>query len=89
MDVPVSSLKPAVGHCLGAAGGVELALTVLAMRHGFLPPTLNLTDPDPECRLNHVPPAGLERRVNVAVKVAAGFGGHLGIVVLRRGDRTT
>ena len=89
MDVPVSSLKPAVGHCLGAAGGVELALTVLAMRHGFLPPTLNLTDPDPECRLNHVPPAGLEQPVNVAVKVAAGFGGHLGIVVLRRGDRTT
>jgi 3-oxoacyl-(acyl-carrier-protein) synthase len=87
--VPVSSLKPAVGHCLGAAGGVELALTVLAMRDGFLPPTLNLTDPDPECRLNHVPPAGLERDVSVAVKIAAGFGGHIGIVVLRRGDRAT
>jgi len=87
MGVPVSSLKPAVGHCLGAAGGVELALTVLAMHDGFLPPTLNLTDPDPRCDLNHVPPTGLEGNVNVAVKIAAGFGGHIGIVVLRRGDR--
>jgi 3-oxoacyl-(acyl-carrier-protein) synthase len=85
--VPVSSLKPAVGHLLGAAGGVELALTVLAMRDGFLPPTLNLTHPDPACELNHVPPTGLERDVNVAVKIAAGFGGHIGIVVLERGDR--
>ena len=85
----VSSLKPAVGHLLGAAGGVELALTVLAMHDGFLPPTLNLTDPDPECNVNHVPPGGLEREVNVAVKIAAGFGGHIGIVVLQRGDRIT
>lgn len=87
--VPVSSLKPAIGHLLGAAGGAELALTILAMHHGFIPPTLNLTDPDPECRLNHVALAGVERELRVAVKISAGFGGHIGIVVLERGDRNS
>lgn len=86
--VPVSSLKPAVGHLLGAAGGTELALTVLAMRDGFIPPTLNLNEPDPECTLNHVANQGIERELNAAVKVAAGFGGHIGIVVIERGERS-
>ena len=87
MRVPVSSLKPAIGHLLGAAGGAELALTVLAMRDGFLPPTLNLNDPDPSCALNHVANVGREQPIDVAVKIAAGFGGHIGIVVLERGGR--
>jgi 3-oxoacyl-(acyl-carrier-protein) synthase len=84
--VPASSLKPYVGHCLGAAGGVELALTVLAMRDGYLPHTLNLEDPDPACSLRHVTAGGERRQVKVAVKISAGFGGHIGIVVLKRGD---
>jgi 3-oxoacyl-(acyl-carrier-protein) synthase len=87
MRVPVSSLKPAIGHLLGAAGGAELALTLLAMRDGFIPATLNLNACDPECTLNHVAKVGIERHINVAVKIAAGFGGHIGIVVLERGDR--
>ncbi|HUV39990.1 MAG TPA: beta-ketoacyl-[acyl-carrier-protein] synthase family protein [Planctomycetota bacterium] len=86
--VPVSSLKPAVGHLLGAAGGIEFALTLLAMRDGFIPPTLNLTDPDPACRLCHVTGPGLRRDVNVAVKISAGFGGHIGVVVVERGGRS-
>ena len=85
--VPVSSLKPAIGHLLGAAGAGELALTVLAMRDGFIPPTLNLNEPDPECKLNHVANEGIERKLNVAVKVAAGFGGHIGVLVIERGER--
>lgn len=87
--VPVSSLKASIGHLLGAAGGVELALTVLAMRDGFVPPTLNLNDPDPLCDLNHVARRGMKRKLNVTVKIAAGFGGHIGIVVLEKGERTT
>jgi len=87
MHVPVSSVKPSIGHLLGAAGGAELALTVLAMRDGFIPPTLNLEEVDPQCRLNHVAKQGIEREVRVAVKIAAGFGGHIGIVVLERGGR--
>ena len=88
-DVPVSSLKPAIGHVLGAAGGVELALTLLAMRDGFVPPTLNLNHPDPACRLRHVTGAGMRCDVNTAVKISAGFGGHVGIVVLERGGRSS
>ncbi len=84
----VSSLKPAIGHCLGAAGGAELALTVLAMRDGFLPPTLNLTDPDPACELNHVAKVGRSHDIRSAIKIAVGFGGHIGIVVLERGRRS-
>jgi 3-oxoacyl-[acyl-carrier-protein] synthase II len=85
--VPVSSVKPAIGHLLGAAGGAELAVTLLAMRDGFLPPTLNLTDPDPACALHHVANVGRAADVRIAVKIAAGFGGHMGIVVLQRGGR--
>ncbi|HUW55481.1 MAG TPA: beta-ketoacyl-[acyl-carrier-protein] synthase family protein [Planctomycetota bacterium] len=85
--VPVSSLKGAIGHLLGAAGGTELALTLLALRDGFVPPTRNLNDPDPECELNHVVGTGIERELKLAVKVAAGFGGHVGVVVVERGGR--
>ena len=60
----------------------------LAMRDGFVPPTLNLNDPDPQCDLNHVANQGAQRQLNVTVKIAAGFGGHIGIVVLERGERT-
>lgn len=87
-DVPVSSLKASIGHLLGAAGGVELALTLLAMRDGFLPPTLNLTDADPACDLHHIIGGGITREVRTAVKISAGFGGHIGIVVLERGERS-
>jgi len=87
-DVPVSSVKAAIGHLLGAAGGVELVLAVLAMRDGVLPPTLNLNDPDPACALNHVANVAAEREINTAVKISAGFGGHIGIVVLERGERS-
>lgn len=84
--IPVSSVKAMLGHCVNAAGSVELALTALALRDGFAPPTLNLTDPDPECDLDYVPLVGRAQGLEHALKVSLAFGGHVAALVLRRAD---
>ena len=87
-DLYVSALKSMLGHLVNASGSVELALTTLALRDGFVPPTQNLTDPDPECDLNCVPLIGQAKRVQVALKLALAFGGHLVAVAIRRWNNT-
>jgi len=77
-----SSLKGAIGHLLGAAGSVEFAATLLAMRDGVVPPTLNLQDP--EFDLDFVPHVARQRRIDVALKLSLGFGGHLVAGLIRR-----
>ena len=72
----ISSTKSMVGHLLGAAGGVEAAVTVLALREGVIPPTINLEHPDPECDLDYCPNHAVERRVEYALSNSFGFGGH-------------
>ena len=84
--VACSANKAQIGHLLGAAGAAELALTCLAIRDGFVPPTLNLTDPDPECDLDATPLVGRARPIRAALKLSIGFGGHLAAAVLRRPD---
>ena len=79
-----SANKAQVGHLLGAAGSVELAITALSIRHGFAPPTLNLDDPDPACNLDATPHQGRTLDVPAALKLSLGFGGHLAAAVLRR-----
>ena len=83
-DVCVSSLKSMLGHMINAAGGVELALTVMAMRDGFAPPTLNLTDPDPELTFDGLPLVGRRTRFQHALKLSVAFGGHLVAIALGR-----
>jgi 3-oxoacyl-[acyl-carrier-protein] synthase II len=82
--VPISSTKSETGHLLGAAGALETIITTLAMRDSFVPPTINLTDPDPSCDLDYVPNEGREADVDVALTNSFGFGGHNAALVLRR-----
>jgi 3-oxoacyl-(acyl-carrier-protein) synthase len=79
----VSSTKSQVGHCLGAAGAIEILATVLALHHGFVPPTVNLDEPDPECDLDYVPGVARAERVRIALSNSYGFGGNNTSVVLR------
>jgi 3-oxoacyl-[acyl-carrier-protein] synthase II len=81
--VACSANKSQIGHLLGAAGAVELAIACLSIRDGFVPPTLNLTDPDPACDLDATPLAGRARSIRAALKLSIGFGGHLAAAVLR------
>jgi 3-oxoacyl-(acyl-carrier-protein) synthase len=83
-SVCVSANKSMLGHLVNASGSVELAITALALRDGFAPPTLNLTDPDPECDLDCVPLVGRVRPLEHALKLSIAFGGHLAAIVLRR-----
>jgi 3-oxoacyl-[acyl-carrier-protein] synthase II len=81
---PVSSTKGATGHALGAAGALEAVFTVLALHHGVLPPTINQTSPDPECRLDTIPNVARAEQVEVALSNSFGFGGHNSVVAFRR-----
>jgi 3-oxoacyl-(acyl-carrier-protein) synthase len=80
----VSATKSMLGHLVNAAGSVELAITTLALRDGFAPPTLNLTDPDPECNLDCIPLVGRPSRFQTALKISVAFGGHLAAVAVER-----
>lgn len=80
----VSSTKSQLGHMLGASGGVELVLTVLAIVHGVIPPTINYHTPDPLCDLDYTPNQARERRLDVAMSNSFGFGGHNASLVVGR-----
>jgi 3-oxoacyl-[acyl-carrier-protein] synthase II len=81
---PVSGTKGATGHCLGAAGAVEATFTILSIRDGKLPPTINYEVEDPTCDLDYVPNEARDADVKVAVSNSFGFGGHNACVVFRR-----
>jgi 3-oxoacyl-[acyl-carrier-protein] synthase II len=81
---PVSGTKGATGHCLGAAGAVEAMFTILSIRDGRLPPTINYEVEDPTCDLDYVPNEARDADVKVAVSNSFGFGGHNACVVFRR-----
>ena len=85
-QIPTSSTKSETGHLLGAAGALETIITALAMRDSFVPPTINQTDPDPDCDLDYVPNTGRAADVPYALTNSFGFGGHNAVIVLRRWD---
>ncbi len=84
--VAVSSNKSMIGHCLGASGAIEAVATVLTIVNSLVPPTINLTDPDPECDLDFVPLESRFMRVDAAASNSFGFGGHNVTLVFRRID---
>ena len=83
-NVSVSSTKSMTGHLLGAAGGIEAVITVMSLRDGFLPPTINLNNQDPECDLDYIPNVGRKKQVEYALSNALGFGGHNGVLIFKR-----
>jgi 3-oxoacyl-[acyl-carrier-protein] synthase II len=83
-NIAVSSTKSMTGHLLGAAGGIEAIISIMAMRDSFLPPTINLHDPDPECDLDYVPNQGRKKEIEYALSNALGFGGHNGALLFKK-----
>ncbi|REK15932.1 MAG: beta-ketoacyl-[acyl-carrier-protein] synthase II [Planctomycetota bacterium] len=82
--ISISSTKSQLGHSLGASGGVELVLSVLSLRDGVVPPTINLETPDPACDLDYTPNQPRERALSVAMSNSFGFGGHNASILVGR-----
>jgi len=82
----ISSTKSMTGHCVGAAGAIEVLICVKAIEDGFYPPTINLENPDLEhgCDLDYVPNVGVEGEIDFAASGSLGFGGHNGVVLMRK-----
>jgi 3-oxoacyl-[acyl-carrier-protein] synthase II len=83
-SIPLSSIKSMVGHLIGAAGAVEAAALALTLHDGVLPPTINYTQPDPDCDLDYVPNTAREMPVRTALSTSFGFGGQNAALVMRR-----
>ncbi len=81
---PISSLKGATGHCLGAAGAIEACATVLTVARDVIPPTISYETPDPLCDLDYVPNVARDAVVDVAISNSFGFGGHNAVIVVRK-----
>ena len=80
----ISSTKSMTGHTLGAAGGVEAVVCVMAIQTGIIPPTINLHHPDPDCDLDYVPNEARQAAVNIAMTNSMGFGGHNACLIFKR-----
>lgn len=85
-DIPMSSIKSMIGHPQGASGAAGVAAAILGMNDGFLPPTINYEEPDPECDLNYIPNRGLAGGVEVALCNCIGFGSKNSALVVARGE---
>jgi beta-ketoacyl-acyl-carrier-protein synthase II len=83
-ETPISSTKSMTGHMMGATGALEAIFCVQAVREGILPPTIHYETPDPECDLDYIPNEAREKKINLAISNAFGFGGHNAVLAIRR-----
>lgn len=83
-EIPISSTKSMTGHMMGATGALEAIFCVLAVRDGILPPTIHYETPDPECDLDYIPNVAREKKIDLAISNAFGFGGHNAVLAIRR-----
>ena len=81
---PMSSIKGQIGHCLGAAGGIEAVTCLMAIRDGIIPPTINYTTPDENCDLDYVPNEARKAELNVVMSNSFGFGGTNGVIIFKK-----
>ena len=82
--IPISSTKSMTGHMLGSTGAVEVIFCVKAIREGILPPTIHYETPDPDCDLDYIPNKAREKKVNLTISNAFGFGGHNAVLAIRK-----
>lgn len=85
-NIPVSSTKSVTGHLLGAAGAVEAVFSIMAIRENFIPPTINLETPDPDCDLNYTPNVGVSHPIRTTMSNSFGFGGHNAVLIFGEYD---
>ena len=82
--IPISSTKSMTGHMMGATGALEVIFCVKAIREGILPPTIHYETPDPECDLDYMPNEAREKKIDLAISNAFGFGGHNAVLAIRK-----
>lgn len=82
-SIPVSSIKPVTGHSISASAVFQVVASLLAIRDGVIPPTINLENPDPQCDLNYVPQGFMKKKVGTVLINAHGFGGRLTALIVR------
>jgi 3-oxoacyl-[acyl-carrier-protein] synthase II len=82
--IPISSTKSMTGHMMGATGALEAIFCVKAVREGILPPTIHYETPDPECDLDYIPNEAREKKIELAISNAFGFGGHNAVLAIRK-----
>jgi 3-oxoacyl-[acyl-carrier-protein] synthase II len=83
-EIPISSTKSVTGHLMGSAGSVEAIFSIMALREGFIPPTVNLDYPDPDCDLNYTPNVGVACEIQTVMSNSFGFGGHNAVLIFGR-----